>query len=68
MIVDRPSFTQDDVLTPDDVRAALPVMSDRKWDDVKARIPWSDQVGPRKPCIRWGRFLNWLEEAERRTA
>lgn len=60
--MDRPTFARDDLLAPDDVRAALPPMSDRKWDDVKARIPWSRQIGRRMPCIRWGRLLEWLEE------
>jgi hypothetical protein len=68
MTGERPSFGRDDVLTPDDVRQALPPMSDRKWDDVKARIPWSDQIGRRMPCIRWGRLLDWLESSERHVA
>lgn len=68
MVREKPTYTRDDVLTPDELRAALPLMSDRKWDDVKARIPWSDQIGARKPCIRWGRFLEWLEQSERRIA
>jgi hypothetical protein len=56
---------RDEILTPAEVREALPAMSDRKWDDVSARIPWSDQIGPRKPCIRYGRLLEWLESSER---
>jgi hypothetical protein len=60
----RPSYTRDDVLSPGEIRAALPPMSDRKWDDVKARIPWTRQIGKRMPCISWGAFLTWLEQRD----
>ena len=68
MLSIRRSYQRDDLLTSEEARAALPPMSDRKWDDVKARIPWSDQIGRRKPCIRWGRLLDWIESAERSVA
>jgi hypothetical protein len=64
----RPSYSADDVLSQEDVRAALPPMGDSTWKGVSARIPWSTQLGPRKLCIRWGRLLSWLEEQERRVA
>lgn len=64
----RPSYSRDDVLDVEQARAALPAMSDHKWEDVKARIPWSDQLGQRTLCIRWGRLLEWLEQSERRVA
>jgi hypothetical protein len=64
----RASYQRDDVLDPDAVRAAIGPFSDTKWEDVKARIPWSDQLGPRSLRIRWGRLLDWLEQSERRVA
>lgn len=67
-MMERPSYHEFDVLHPDEVRAALGPFSDNKWADVKARIPWSDQLGPRSLCIQWGRLLSWLAESERRVA
>lgn len=64
----RPSYARDDVLTPPEVREALPPMSDRKWDDVKARTPWTYMIGKRFPTIRWGAFLEWLETGTRDVA
>lgn len=61
----RAPYSQYDVLSPEEVRAALGPISDTKWDDVKARIPWSDAVGPRMLRIQWGRLLEWLGEWER---
>jgi hypothetical protein len=64
----RPSYSKDDVLSQEEVRAALPTMGDSTWLGVSARIPWSTQLGPRKLCIAWGRLLAWLEESERHAA
>jgi hypothetical protein len=64
----KPSYGPHDVLSPDEVRAALPEMADNTWASVKARIPWSDALGPRKLCIQWARLLTWLESHERRVA
>lgn len=64
----RQSYTKDDVLSQEEVRAALPPMGDSTWAGVSARIPWSTQLGPRKLCIQWGRLLEWLAESERRVA
>lgn len=61
-------YLDTDVLTPELVRAALRIESDRKWEDVRARIPWSDQLGARTLRIRWGRLLAWLAESERDVA
>lgn len=61
----RPSYQRDDLLAPEDVRVALQIDGDSKWDDVRARIPWSDRLGARTLRIRWGRLLDWLEESER---
>lgn len=57
-----------DVLSPDDVRAALGPFSDDKWEDIRARIPWSDALGARTLRIQWNRLLLWLAEHERKTA
>ena len=43
----RRSFDLNAVLTPDEVREALAIVGDHKWDDVRARIPWSDALGAR---------------------
>jgi hypothetical protein len=64
----RQSYAPSDVLDPAEVRAALAIKSDSKWDDVKARIPWSDQLGRRTLRISWGRLLTWLESSEKRVA
>lgn len=64
----RPHYTREDVLVPDEVRAALAITSDDKWEDVKARIPWSTAFGARTLRISWGRLLSWMEEHERKTA
>jgi hypothetical protein len=64
----RPSYSRDDVLSQEEVRAALPPMGDSKWLDVCARIPWSDQIGRRKPCIRWGALLDWIDAGSRKSA
>lgn len=61
----RPSYSRDDVLSQEEVRAALPPMGDSTWLGVSARIPWSTQLGPRKLCIAWGVLLEWLNEARR---
>jgi hypothetical protein len=57
-----------DVLTPEEVRVALVIESDAKWEDVRARIPWSDQLGARTLRIQWSRLLEWLKDSERRVA
>lgn len=64
----RPSYGPHDVLLPDEVRAALAIESDDKWDDVRARIPWSEALGARTLRIQWGRLLEWLGEHERKVA
>lgn len=64
----RPSYHRDDVLDPEQVRDALGPFSDSKWEDVKARIPWSDFLGARTLRISWGRLLDELEKHERRVA
>lgn len=62
------SFALHDVLGPDDVRAVLQITSDHKWEDVRARIPWSDQLGSRTLRIEYARLLSWLAASERRVA
>lgn len=64
----RPSYQPHDVLTPDEVRQALAIASDDKWEDVRARMPWSDALGPRTLRIQWGRLLEWLADHERKVA
>lgn len=64
----RPHYTREDVLSPEEVRAALAIDKDRKWEDVKARIPWSLALGERTRRIAWGRLLDWLAEHERAVA
>lgn len=64
----RPSYSRDDVLLPDEVRVALVIESDDKWEDVRARIPWSDALGARTLRIQWGVLLDWLGEHTRRVA
>lgn len=64
----RPSYQPFDVLSPDEVRAALGIDGDHKWDDVRARIPWSNALGARTLRIQWGRLLEWLAESERQVA
>lgn len=64
----KPSFQPHDVVSPEEVRAALNIESDHKWDDVRSRIPWSTQLGQRTLRIEWGRLLTWLAEGERRVA
>lgn len=64
----RPTFGPFDVVTPDEVRAAIGPVSDNTWAGIKARVPWSNQLGPRLLCIQWQRFLDWLAESERRVA
>ena len=64
----RVSYSPHDVLAPDEVRAALAIESDDKWDDVRARIPWSTALGARTLRITWGRLLAWLGEHERQVA
>lgn len=64
----KPTFGPYDVLTPDDVREALAVVSDVKWRDIKSRIPWSDQLGARTLRIQWSRLLEWLSQSERKVA
>lgn len=64
----RPRYTKDDVLSPEEVRAALGIVGDHKWEDVRARIPWSDALGARTLRISWGRLLAWLEAHEKAVA
>lgn len=64
----RPSYQPFDVLTPVEVRIALAIDGEDKWEDVKARIPWSDQLGARTLRIQWSRLLTWLAESERKVA
>ena len=64
----KPTYHRDDVLSPDEVRAALGIISDHKWEDVKARIPWSDFLGARTLRIQWGRLLDVLADHERKVA
>ena len=65
---ERPSYSPHDVLGPDEVRDALQIASDDKWEDVRARIPWSDALGARTLRIQWARLLEWLAAHERRVA
>jgi hypothetical protein len=67
-ILTKPTYAPTDVLSPEDVRAALGPLTDDKWKDVKARIPWSEALGQRTLRISWGRLLSWLGEHERRVA
>jgi hypothetical protein len=64
----RPSYGPHDVLTPDDVRAALGPFSDDKWEDIRARIPWSDALGARTLRIQWAVLLDWLASHTRKVA
>lgn len=64
----RISYHRDDLLSDEEVREALGPLSDHKWEDVRARIPWSEAVGSRHLRIRWGRLLEWLETKEREVA
>lgn len=64
----RPSYSPHDVLTPDEVREALAIVSDTKWDDVRARVPWSDALGPRTLRIQWSVLLSWLADGTRKVA
>ena len=64
----RPSYSPHDVLTPDEVREALGPFSDTKWCDVRARIPWSDALGPRTRRIQWSLLLEWMANSTRRVA
>ena len=61
-------YSPHDVLTPAEVREALQIESDDKWDDVSARIPWSSQLGKRTLRIQWSRLLSWLAEGELKVA
>lgn len=65
---ERPRYSPYDVLEPDEVRVALKIKSDDKWEDVRARIPWSDALGARTLRIQWARLLEWLAEHEREVA
>jgi hypothetical protein len=65
---ERRSYSPHDVLEPDEVREALAIKSDDKWEDVRARIPWSDALGARTLRIQWARLLEWLASHERRVA
>lgn len=65
---DKPHFQPFDVLTPDEVRVALEISGADKWEDVKARIPWSDQLGARTLRIQWSDLLEWLRESRRKVA
>ena len=67
-IVPRPKFSPYDVLAPSEVREALGIVSDSKWDDVRRRIPWSDRLGSRTLRIQWSALLTWLAEGTRRVA
>jgi hypothetical protein len=67
-ILSKPTYAPTDVLSPEDVRAALGPLTDDKWKDVKARIPWSEALGQRTLRIQWSRLLSWLGEHERKVA
>ena len=64
----RPSYQPHDILTPAEVREALAIIGDRKWDDVRARIPWSDALGSRTLRIQWSLLLAWLADGTRKVA
>lgn len=65
---ERPSYSPHDVLVPDEVRQALAIESDDKWEDVRARIPWSDALGARTLRIQWSVLLEWLASHTRKVA
>ena len=67
-MTDGRSYSPHDVLTPTEVREALQIASDAKWDVVSARIPWSDALGARTLRIQWAILLEWLAERSRRVA
>jgi hypothetical protein len=64
----KPTFQPHDVVSPEEVRAALGIEGDHKWADVRARIPWSTQLGQRTLRIEWRRLLAWLADGERKVA
>jgi hypothetical protein len=64
----RPTYGPHDVLVPEEVRAALAIESDDKWEDVRARIPWSDALGARTLRIQWAVLLDWLASHTRKVA
>ena len=64
----RPSYQPYDILTPAEVREALAIVGDSKWEDVRSRIPWSDALGARTLRIQWSILLSWLADGTRKVA
>ena len=56
------SYNRDDVVTPEQVRAALDI-GETPWKDKRHIFPWSYALGPKSARIRWGLVLDTLERA-----
>lgn len=56
------SYSRDDVVTPEQVRAALNI-GETKWKSERHRFPWSYLMGKKSARIRWGLVLDTLERA-----
>lgn len=63
----RPRYGLNDVLSDEDVREAFGPFSNHKWEDVRARVPWSEAFGARHLRIKYGRLIDWMQKHERVT-